>query len=569
VESNLARRIIIDASLAAALVAALAGVSRLERQFPPASTPGSRPVLTPRPSPDSSSLLTPNRLASGVPAPAQAVVVASAKTKPKESPPAGAPSAPEAPEGLVAGEKPEGRPPEGALTLGLKPAEDRDRPATKSQAPPASLYTARTEERREQWIGQLGGNERSEAAVSAGLEWLARHQAWDGSWSNQYLSPPPQGVCEREKPCQGPGQDFAFAQTGLALLALQASGHYAFNHRSYSDHVRRGLDYLAAHQGAAGGLYQDADALDLISSRPDEAKGKTRRGRSPRVCKGTAPMGPTPQPLMMEFQDRPSPRFMYEHGIDTFALAEACAVACAAQQEPGLRYLTAVRKAVGFIERTQHRDGGWRYTLNPSERSDTSVTGWQVLALKAAREAGIPLDDDCIRNLRRFFRDHEVGQAGRTGYVDRFGGTDATTGVGVLAHVFLLGDPGCDLVHQAIHYLAGQAESRWGLGASGRDPALLPVPLTLEAFTYNYYDWYNCTLALYMADGPSGPHWQRWNGIVRDRVIGLQRPADSGCERGSWPCLGADSAVGGRVYSTALGVLTLEVYYRYGTPKKD
>jgi hypothetical protein len=259
---------------------------------------------------------------------------------------------------------------------------------------------------------------------------------------------------------------------------------------------------------------------------------------------------------------------MYEHGMATFALAEACAVARASQQEPDPRYLTAVRKAVGFLERTQHRDGGWRYTLNPGEGSDTSVTGWQVLALKAAREAGIPLGDDLLRKIRRFFQNLEVGQDGRTGYASRFGGTDATTGVGVLAHVFLLGDPDCDLVHKAVPYLASQAESRWRPGASGRVPALMPAVFNLDP-TCNYYDWYNCTLAVYMADGPGGTHWQRWNSTVRDRVIALQRPANSGCERGSWPCLDPYSLSGGRIYSTALAVLTLEVYYRYGTTKKD
>src|SRR5262249_51953435 len=159
------------------------------------------------------------------------------------------------------GEKPEGKLLGAAPSPGPELVEGRGRLATKGQAPVLSLYTARTEQRREQWIGTLGGNERSETAVSAGLEWLARHQAQDGSWSNPSVSPPPRGVCEREKPCQGPGQDYTFAQTGLALLALQASGHYAFNNHSYSDHVRRGLDYLALHQGDSGGLYLNAAAL--------------------------------------------------------------------------------------------------------------------------------------------------------------------------------------------------------------------------------------------------------------------------------------------------------------------
>ncbi len=118
----------------------------------------------------------------------------------------------------------------------------------------------------------------------------------------------------------------------------------------------------------------------------------------------------------------------------------------------------------------------------------------------------------------------------------------------MLAHIFLLGDPGYHLVPQGATFLAGQAEG--------------------AASTANYYDLYNCTLALYAADGPSGPEWTRWNDHVRDRVIALQRPPDSGCERGSWPRQTGHDGNGGRVYTTALGVLTLEVYYRYTPVKK-
>ena len=205
-------------------------------------------------------------------------------------------------------------------------------------------------------------------------------------------------------------------------------------------------------------------------------------------------------------------QFMYEHGLATFALAEACAVARASKREPDPRYLAAARKAVDFIERTQHQDGGWRYTPNPGEHSDTSVTGFQVLALKAAREAGIPLEDGCLRDLRTYFQSREMGQDGRTGYTFPSNGSDAMTGVGVLAHVFLLGDRDCDLVRQAIPYLARRAESRWGQG-TGRNGPFRPLTRGIDP-RISYYDWYNCTLAVYMADGPDGGHWQQWNNIA-------------------------------------------------------
>ena len=98
------------------------------------------------------------------------------------------------------------------------------------------LYAARTRADRNNWIGELGGSTESEQAVRAGLDWLARHQAVDGHWSDA-------SQCD-ERPCSSLNYNAPTAQTGLAILAFQAGGHYAFNGHEYSDHVRRGLNWL-------------------------------------------------------------------------------------------------------------------------------------------------------------------------------------------------------------------------------------------------------------------------------------------------------------------------------------
>jgi hypothetical protein len=69
---------------------------------------------------------------------------------------------------------------------------------------------------------------------------------------------------------------------------------------------------------------------------------------------------------------------------------------------------------------------------------------------------------------------------------------------------------------------------------------------------------YNCTLAMFQAGGDD---WDRWNGVVRDRLIGLQKTA--GCNRGSWDATGYRANEAGRVCSTAWAILSLEVYYRF------
>ena len=74
----------------------------------------------------------------------------------------------------------------------------------------------------------------------------------------------------------------------------------------------------------------------------------------------------------------------------------------------------------------------------------------------------------------------------------------------------------------------------------------------------NLYYWYYGTLAMYQAGG-SG--WQRWNKALKRSLLGLQNR--DGDDAGSWPASGTWGGYGGRVYSTAIATLSLEVYYRY------
>ena len=134
----------------------------------------------------------------------------------------------------------------------------------------AGIYSARTRHSIANVL-RLGGSRESEACVAEGLSWLARHQADDGHWADH-------NKCEREQPCP-PSPMFNYAapvaETGLAVLAFQAGGNYHFNGRKYSVAVQRGLDWLIGRQKEDGCLF------------------------------GTRAT-------------------WYEHGIATFALAEAC-----------------------------------------------------------------------------------------------------------------------------------------------------------------------------------------------------------------------------------------------------
>lgn len=394
-------------------------------------------------------------------------------------------------------------------------AEGTTNPSEASQLPAEpealGLYSQRTAPRREEWFTKSGGTLQSEAAVAAGLEWLARHQADDGHWGPDCLGNAPGSKCEPGHACSGAGQSYEAALTGMAVLAFQAAGHYEFNHHAYSERVARALHCLAVQQGYNG---------ELVGSLNQVSEGPEQQGRFDRC-------------------------YMYEQSIATFALAEACALAKASHRRPDPIIWQAAVKGVRFIESQQHNDGGWRYSGDKKHPSDASVSGWAMLALKTAREAEIEISPETMPRLVTFFDKKEEPLTGRTHYVGSVFGTDALSGVGMMADQFVKGDLNSKRIRLAAAYLAEQAEANWGAKADASGP--------------DYYLWYNCTLAMFQTGGEP---WKRWNDATRDRVIRLQE-GGAGCTRGSWPPDDRWSSSGGRIYSTAMAVLTLEVYYRF------
>lgn len=390
------------------------------------------------------------------------------------------------------------------------------------------LYEKRLREDRMEWIADSGGSAASEKAVTAALEWLARHQAdstvpdADGSWGKYCLK---QGDarcrCEAGAKCDDAfpdardyaSEDYVMATTGLAVLAFQAGGHLYDNDKRFSDNVRRGLDWIVKNQ-RDNGL--------LITPTIRKHKGYTYHEK-----------------------------FMYEHGIASFALAEACAVAKSLGRPVDKKYEGAMKRAIRYTIRTQHQDGGWRYQENKLEESDTSVTAWQVLALKSAKESGVTLDDRLVTGIGLLFTNTTNGFI--TQYQRNINGTEALWGVGMLVRQFLLNQGDSDYVLGAAEQLADIAVTRWG--RKGADD-MIDTP--------DFYLWYKCSLAMQQVGGRD---WNRWNQVIRDTLIKLQRKED--CRAGSWDSLeDAWGDFGGRIYTTALGALTLQVYYRYATAEE-
>lgn len=174
--------------------------------------------------------------------------------------------------------------------------------------------------------------------------------------------------------------------------------------------------------------------------------------------------------------------------------------------------------------------GGWRYSPNSSD-SDISVTGWQLMALRGAANAGAAVPEKALSDGVNYI----LGLAnisGGFGYMSPNEVTPARTGTGVLA-MELLG-----------HHLAPQA-------ISGGD-YLMRHPVSNSHMLFYFYAVYYVSQA---ANQLGGKHWPGIYAPLRDGLISCQNVD------GSWSSAGGmeDS----NVYCTSMAVLGLCVPYRY------
>jgi hypothetical protein len=224
---------------------------------------------------------------------------------------------------------------------------------------------------------------------------------------------------------------------------------------------------------------------------------------------------------------------MYCHAMATLALCEAYALTGEA------RLRRPVERAIDFLVRSRARDGlTWRYMPGAAD-GDTSILGWVVLAFKSAKVVGITIPPTIPRGALTWLDKVADGkQKGLARYRPDKTPTPTMTAEAWVCRQFLgAGGPG-PVSTEAAEYLLAHGPDRG---------------------PFNLYYLYYGTLAMYQH---GGEHWYRWNAISRDLIVGRQRT--TGHQAGSWdPDESEWGPYGGRIYCTALGTLSLEVYYRF------
>jgi hypothetical protein len=338
---------------------------------------------------------------------------------------------------------------------------------------------------RAQMVREGGGTPQSEEAVKRALFWLAEHQRYDGSWTFQHdKSPKCHGACA--DPGFAPG---SIAATAMALLPFLGTGQTHLEGQ-YKHNIEIGLRYLVRSmemRGDLGSLFEQGGQ-------------------------------------------------MYGHGLAALVLCEAYGMT----HDPALRQ--PAQAAVNFIVEAQDpTGGGWRYL--PQQAGDTSVVGWQLMALKSAQMAYLRVPTATMRKAG-YFLDHVQTDRGAVyGYQGPERGRPATTAIGLLSRMYL-----------------GWTHDHDGLQRGVRGLGMLGTSTDSSRLRNNmYYNYY----ATQVVHHYGGADWERWNEVMRDYLI--QTQSTKGHETGSWFFQGNDhgTGAGGRLYFTALATMTLEVYYRY------
>jgi hypothetical protein len=356
---------------------------------------------------------------------------------------------------------------------------------------------------REAIAKSLGGGAGTERAVELGLAFLARHQSADGSWSLHNFD------AGRNYTNAGAGQmQSSTAGTGLALLSFLGAG-YTHTDGKYHDVVRRGLGYLVDHQKPDGDLFVPTDERSNLNA------------------------------------------WLYSHGIASIALCEAYGMT----RDKALR--TPAQHALAFIVDAQEpNEGGWRYS--PRRGSDTSVSGWQVMALKSGELAGLTVPSTTYSRLTHWLDSAQGAGGDPSHYAYR-----------PRAMQFHQREPSRVMTAEALlmrQYLGWRRDNpnmvqgaRWiaqNLPEYGTPTSSQP------SGQRDAYYWYYATQVMFQMQGEL---WEQWNHNLRALLLASQVP--DGPLGGSWdprlPVPDRWGNEGGRIYVTALHLLMLEVYYRH------
>jgi hypothetical protein len=363
-----------------------------------------------------------------------------------------------------------------------------------------------------------GGRTKKDDAVLHALRWLAAHQSEDGGWEAAGFDKWCDGKPNTGEKPDGPGKAMYDAGvTGLALCAFLGAGYSNRGEHEFTKVVRKGLAYL-------------------------------KNVQDPEGC----------------FGPRSTQHYIYNHATAALAMVEAYGMT----ESPIFK--GSAQKALDFIALSRNPYFVWRYGVKPGD-NDSSVTGWMMMALKSAklinddaqkRGKALPLvvDEEAFDGIKAWLDKMTDPDYGRVGYISRGQGparpqelvdkfpndkSESMTAVGMLARIFMHEDP-----------------KKSDIIKKGGDLCMKLLPTwNLTDGSIDMYYWYYATLAIFQM---GGEYWSKWEKALDTSMVANQRMEGTYCAfKGSWDPVDPWGPDGGRVYSTAILCMCLEVIYRY------
>ena len=300
--------------------------------------------------------------------------------------------------------------------------------------------------------------------------------------------------------------------------------------------VERGLERLASRQQRDGSFGQTGAGLGATSGitalaglafmQAGNLPGRGKYGENVQRCVDYILNCAQESGLLAS---EASHGVMYSHGFATLFLAEVYGMTGDENVKEKLQ------KAVRLIQKSQNPQGGWRYQPVPYD-ADISVTICQVMALRAARDAGVKVEKEVIDKAVVYVRQCQNPDGGFSYMLTPGGGGGSAfprSAAGVAA-LYYAGVFEGDELKRGLEYIRRFTPGRAaavGMGA------------------HYYYGQYYAVQAMFLA---GGDYWAQWYPAIRDELIAKQDKTT-----GSWPPEISDD------YSTACALIILQMPNRY------
>jgi hypothetical protein len=313
----------------------------------------------------------------------------------------------------------------------------------------------------------------TQSAITRGLEHLANCQAQDGSFGDR-------------------GNSGNVAVTALAGLALLSGGHHP-GRGKYGRVVSRAADYVIS------------------------------RGRA------SSPAG-----YLQNTADLAGHGSMYQHGFGALFLSEVHGTFPDPDKQAKARQM--LEKAISVTVKAQNKNGGWRYEPKPTN-DDVSVTVAQLMALRAAKNAGVYIDKGVIDKTVEYIRACQLPDGGFC-YIKGQGGAGSLfpRSAAAVVGLYSAGIYDGPAIEKGLKYLMRYVPT--GQRAVGFD--VRPE--------HYYYGQYYAALAMWTA---GGNYWAEWFPAIRNELL-LRREAN-----GVW------NDYFGSAYATAMACIILQLPNNY------